>query len=171
MRRKKNQFACSSRVSWKGCKSSHTVLGNFWISWTAGVMNRALRALNSQIINFKRFDPQQLLGVTKGQLWRSGPCAVGTGVPGLWHHPADWLPVTSLCYSASCLHFSFSLPGTSGPHTAPRREERAAHRAGPATPTSRGHSKAERPLASLWMLVFWAGERGQCNETNQGSQA
>lgn len=103
-------------------------------------MNCALCALNSQIINFKRFDPQQLLGVTKGQLCRRGPCAVGTGVPGPGHHPADWTGC-QWYRSVIQLHVCISASPFQGPPDPTRLQGRRSERRfepGAAAPTSGG---------------------------------
>lgn len=139
---------------------SPTVLGNFGISWTAGVMDCVLCALNSEIMNFSRFAPRQLPVLRKGQggCWCCQACDIS---------PADWLPVTSFYYSASCLRFSFPLPGTSGPHTAPgSRGERGSVSEPPSPARSPEQPEENRPL---WL--FWSWERQRCWEANQGSWA
>lgn len=132
---------------------SPTVLGNFGISWTAGVMDCVLCALNSEIMNFSRFAPRQFPVLRKGQggCWRCQACDIS---------PLDWLPVTSFYYSASCLHFSFPLSGTSGPHTAPGTEGSAAVSEPPSPARS-----PEQPEENGPLRLFWSWE------ANQGSWA
>lgn len=99
---------------------SSTVLGNLGISWSAGVMDCVLCALNSEIMSFSRFAPQHPWWWRRDN-WREGAASCVSDI-----RPRDWLPVTSFYYSAWCLHFSFPLWGPLD-RTQLRGAQRRAH--------------------------------------------
>lgn len=83
---------------------SSTVLGNFGASWIAGVMNCVLRALNSEIMNFRRFlllSSSRWWGRDK---WREGAAGAARRVTSAlwigcqWHH---FIIQPHVCISAS----------------------------------------------------------------------
>lgn len=89
-------------------------LGNLGISWSAGVMDYVLCALNSKIMSFSRFAPQHRRRWGRDKWWEGAASCV-------WHQ-ASGLAASDIILLFS-LMFAFQLPPlrTSGPHTAPGR--------------------------------------------------